>query len=133
MTATVQDAEDVITVPRLAPDRLKLVAPETAVTVPPVQVVVGLGVGATVQPDGKGSVIASPVNSAALAARVMVTVIRVTPLRATVVGRKALETVSGAATLTVAAAATLLLPLLVCRPLTAMVLVRVPVAAVLPT
>jgi hypothetical protein len=110
LTATVQDDDDPITVPSDAPDRLKLEAPGVAVTVPPVQVVVGLGVGATTNPEGKGSVIDSPVNKDAPKVRVIVTVIRVTLLRTTVAGEKVLDAVTGATTEMAAVAATGLFP-----------------------
>lgn len=113
MTETVQDADDPMTVPSDAPDRLKLVAPGVAVTVPPVQVVAGVGVGAITNPAGKGSVIASPVKSEAPKVRVIVTVIRVTLLRTTVAGEKVLAAVSGATTEMAAVAATGLFPRLV--------------------
>lgn len=110
LTETVQDADDPITVPSDAPERLKLAAPGVAVTVPPVQVVAGLGVGAITNPDGKGSVIDSPVNNEAPKVRVIVTVTRVTLLRTTLAGEKVLATVIGATTAMAAVAATGLLP-----------------------
>ena len=110
MTATVQDDEDPITVPSDAPDRLKLEAPGVAVTVPPVQVVAGLGVGAITKPAGNGSVIANPVKSDAPKVRVILTVIRVTLLRTTVAGEKVLVTARGATTEMAAVAATGLFP-----------------------
>lgn len=113
LTCTVQDADDPMAVPSEAPVKLKLVEPGVADTAPPVQVVVGLGVGATTKPEGNGSVMDRPVNRAAPAVRVIVTVIRVTLFRTTVAGENVLEAVSGATTEMAAVAATGLLPKLV--------------------
>lgn len=118
-----------------SPPPLRLIepAPGVAVTTPPLQVVLALGVGATV--TGKGvvgsvSVRVILVNADAPVARLMVIVkVETCVPAATIVGEKLLEAVIPCATLIVAVAAPVLLPCEVTNAPGAIVLVRVPVGA----
>lgn len=132
-TATVQLAEDVTTVPRFAPDRDTELLPATAVMTPLEQVVVALGVGAIVKPEGSVSDMDIFVNSAAFMALVKVMVSRVTVPPTTVAGANAFDAVNGATTEIAAVAVAVLLPKDVCIPLTAIVFVCVPKVAAIAT
>ncbi len=112
---------------RLPPLRLKLVLPAVApVTLPP-QVLLALGTAATCNPLGRLSVNETPVRASVELGLVMVNVRLVDPLSGIVVAPKALEMVSGVATLRLAEAVLPVPPLVeVTLPL---VLVYCPAAA----
>ena len=99
-----------------------------AITVPP-QVFVRLGVELIVCPAGKLSVNCMPVNSGAPLLRVMVIVRRATPPMGTVLGENAFLTLKARLTVRLAVVVVVLLPRFVCKPLTTIVLVRLPVTA----
>ncbi len=125
-----QLADDASVVPSGAPEKDKLLDPETAVIVPPVQVVAAAGVLAILNPLGKLSTKPTLVINAAFAVRVSVTVKRTTEPAVAVLTEKALLTLSGAVTDNEPMAIARLFPNDVVSPFTAMVLVREPVVAV---
>ncbi len=132
-TETVHDAAAPIVVPNAPPDRLTVVAPATAATMPPVHVVAAAGVLETTKPPGSGSVTERFVKSGALATLVNVMVSRVVPPIGTGDTENALATVNALVGVRVAVAAVRLFPPAVTRAPMAIVLVAAASGAVAAT
>ena len=138
-SASTETVQDVAAAPpaRLPPDSEKLLAPGTAVTVPPVQVVAGFAGLATVKPSPpivtRLSVSAMPASAGAPAARVSVTVSRDSVPACTFAGENALDAASTRVTVSTLVIVAALLPADVWTPFTAIVFVRFPVVALAAT
>jgi hypothetical protein len=132
LTFIVQLDAAAIEVPVEAPDNITEFAPGAAAMLPDPQVVVALGTGATKYPLGKGSVTVKLLYNAAFAGRDIVIVSSVTAPATTGFGAKLFVTLIGLVMVRRAVNEAILLPSDVCRPLTATVLVRLPIADVIP-